>query len=95
MLTKTCSVWRSPKRSLLRQVSADASARCTAIQKPSRSLLPGGISLAVLIVILAVLIYTALSRAGSLPAQWHLGPYLRSMESPYDFPASTDTQLAS
>ena len=79
---------------LLWQVSADASARCTAIQKTSRSLLPGGLSLAVLVALLAVLVYCALSRTGSLPAQWQLGPYLRSIESPYDFPGSPDTQLA-
>ncbi len=76
------------------QVSADASARCTAIRKASRTQLPGGTLVPLLVLFLAVLVYCALISTGSLPPQWHIGPYLRSLKAPYDFPGSPDAHLA-
>ena len=77
-----------------RQVSADASARCTAIRKAARSQLPGGTLTVLLVFLLAVLVYYAMSSTGTLPAHWHLKPYLRSLKDPYDFPGSPDAQFA-
>ena len=50
--------------------------------------------MALLVLFLAVLVYYAMSTAGSLPEHWQLGPYLRSMKAPYDFPGSPDAQPA-
>ena len=74
------------------QVSADASARCTAVKKRGTDggLLPGGFWLAFLTLLLAIALYYAAFTLGYLGPEWDPHTIVRGLREPYDFPGATE-----
>ena len=76
------------------QVSADASARCTAVRKRGAggggAQLPGAFRLSFLMLLLAIVLYYAACALGYLGPEWSPAKLLRGLKDPYDFPGAPE-----